>query len=110
MAVSAPASDELLSDLRSDKGMDWVPERAWLTKVRIDGTAADIGFDLAIAVDGGVPSLVDAGFAPYGPRPAPWNDPRVWLLLTLALSLPILAAWVLVTLVRGRGPTSFAGA
>ena len=33
---SAPATVSLLDDLRSDRGMEWVPGKAWLTKVRID--------------------------------------------------------------------------
>ena len=30
---SAPATTSLLDDLRSDRGMDWVPTSGWLTKV-----------------------------------------------------------------------------
>jgi hypothetical protein len=33
---SAAATDSLLDDLRSDKGMGWVPSHAWLSKVAID--------------------------------------------------------------------------
>ena len=33
---SAPATDALLTDLRSDVGMEWVPNDAWLTKVVVD--------------------------------------------------------------------------
>src|SRR5687767_6821819 len=36
---SAAASAQLLADLRSDKGMEWIPEDAWLSKIRIDVTA-----------------------------------------------------------------------
>jgi hypothetical protein len=61
---SAAASPGLLSDLRSDRDMEWVPSRAWLTKVAVDGTAGQIGFDLAIDASGaGQPSAVDAGLA-----------------------------------------------
>jgi hypothetical protein len=59
---SAKASPELLADLRSDRGMDWVPETAWLTKVAIDADASQLGFDLAVDATGaGSPSRVDAG-------------------------------------------------
>jgi hypothetical protein len=59
---SATASPELLADLRSDRGMDWVPETAWLTKVAIDADASQLGFDLAVDATGaGSPSRVDAG-------------------------------------------------
>jgi hypothetical protein len=59
---SQRASDPLLADLRSDRGMEWVPDGAWLTKVALDGTAAQFGFDLAIDADGeGSPSRIAAG-------------------------------------------------
>ena len=59
---SAPASDALLADLRSDRGMEWVPDDAWLTKVAIDAEAPSLKFDLAIDATGsGTPSRIDAG-------------------------------------------------
>lgn len=59
---SQSASVGLLDDLRSDRGMEWVPDSAWLTKVAIDGDASQIGFDLAIDASGaGAPSRVAAG-------------------------------------------------
>jgi len=59
---SQPATESLLADLRSDRGMEWVPEKAWLTKVAIDGTAPQIGFDLAVDASGAnAPSRVAAG-------------------------------------------------
>jgi hypothetical protein len=42
------ARSTLLDDLRGDDGMAWVPGSAWLTKLSIDSTAADLNFDLAI--------------------------------------------------------------
>jgi hypothetical protein len=69
------ASDSLLADLRSDKGMGWVPQAAWLTKLRIDSPASDLGYDLAIDASGqGTPSRVAAGLdplTPVGPQPDP---------------------------------------
>ena len=59
---AAPASDSLLSDLRSDRGMEWVPDKAWLTKVAIDAKAPQLGYDLAVDVSGAnAPSRVAAG-------------------------------------------------
>ena len=59
---SAPATESLLTDLRSDRGMAWVPGSGWLTKVRIDSTAPDLRFDLAIDASGvRQPSRVMAG-------------------------------------------------
>ena len=58
---SAAATDSLLKDLRSDKGMGWVPSSAWLTKVVIDGSAAQHKYDLAISATAAAPSPVAAG-------------------------------------------------
>jgi hypothetical protein len=63
LAHSAAASDQLLSDLRSDRGMGWVPGNGWLTQVRIDAAASQLSFDLAVDETGsGHPSRVAAGF------------------------------------------------
>ena len=59
---SAPATASLLDDLRSDKGMGWIPSSGWLTKVTIDAAAPDLTFDLAIDASGaGAPSRIMAG-------------------------------------------------
>jgi hypothetical protein len=59
---SQPATDLLLSDLRSDRGMEWVPTSAWLTKIAIDADAPQLGYDLAVDASGaGSPSRVAAG-------------------------------------------------
>lgn len=62
---SERASASLTADLRSDKGMGWMPEEPmWLSYVRLDTTAGDLRFDLAIDASGqGRPSWVDAGLA-----------------------------------------------
>ena len=63
LAHFAPATDSLLDDLRSDRDMEWVPARGWLTQVRIDAAASQLKYDLAIDASGaGQPSRVDAGF------------------------------------------------
>ena len=110
---AAPASSQLLADLRSDEGMEWVPQQAWLTKVGINAAATDLQFDLAIDASGlGAPSLQDAGFAPFGPAPVPPNSTMVWVvLLGLALSLPLAAAWLITVVARsGPGGRPLAGA
>lgn len=59
---SQPATQALLADLRSDQGMDWIPESAWLSKIAIDASASQLAFDLAIDASGqGTPSRVQAG-------------------------------------------------
>ena len=59
---SGEASDSLLDDLRSDKGMGWVPEEMWLTHLAVDAPARLLDHDLAISVDERAPSRVDAGY------------------------------------------------
>jgi len=56
---SEAASRSLLDDLRSDKGMEWVPQDMWLTYLKVDAQGGDLTYDLAIATDGGEPSLFD---------------------------------------------------
>jgi hypothetical protein len=110
---AAAASSSLLSDLRSDKGMEWVPDKAWLTKVTVDAAAPELRFDLAIDVSGqGAPSLRDAGFTPFGPLPVPPSSTTIWvLLLGLALTLPLVAVAMIAMLSRsGSGGRPLAGA
>jgi hypothetical protein len=65
---SAAAGASLLADLRSDRGMAWVPDTAWLTKVRIDAQAGGLRYDLAVDASGqGTPSRVAAGLDPVPP-------------------------------------------
>jgi hypothetical protein len=53
LQYSAAASAELLRDLRSDKGMGWVPARGmWLTHLAINSAAGDLTYDLAVDVSG----------------------------------------------------------
>ena len=108
---SAPATDGLLADLRSDVGMEWVPEDAWLTKVVVDTTAGELSYDLAIDASGaGAPSRIDAGFAPFGPDPAPRAPVALYLLLA---GLIVVAVPLLLQRARGGvpgGTPPFAGA
>jgi hypothetical protein len=63
LAHDAAATGSLLADLRSDRGMEWVPDAAWLTKVVVDSSAVGLTYDLAIDASGaGAPSRVDAGW------------------------------------------------
>jgi len=93
---SQPATDSLLADLRSDQGMSWVPEDGWLTKIRVDGTAPQLSYDLAVDASGqGAPSWVQAGLE----RPAELvNDNlslvQVLLAGTLAVGMLLLVVAV----------------
>ncbi len=104
---SAGASDSLLSDLRSDKGMEWVPESAWLSKVRIDGTAADIRMDLAIDAAGtGQPSAMRAGVSGTVHAPTLTDKTIGWLFVGGAAI--VVTAWITAFAVGRRrfGPAS----
>jgi len=62
LAYYGQATDLLLDDLRSDVGMGWIPESAWLTKLQVLSRAADLRYDLAVDASGeGMPSLMRTG-------------------------------------------------
>ena len=78
---SEPASESLLTDLRSDVGMSWVPKSMWFTHLPLSATAGQLHYDLAIATTPHtLPSLDDAGIrAPAAVIPAPIGHGRaVW--------------------------------
>jgi hypothetical protein len=100
LAHSAPASDLLLADLRSDDGMAWVPDDAWLSKIVVETTAGELTYDLAIDATGGKPSPIDAGFAPFRDVSAP-RPPVALYLLTLAVG--VVAVPLSVSAWRGGG-------
>jgi hypothetical protein len=65
--VSEPASASLLTDLRRDQRMGWVPDHMWLTYIDVNERARDLTNDLAIDASGfGHPDPVAAGFPPVG--------------------------------------------
>jgi len=88
---SEPASDLLLEDLRSDRGMSWLPaERMWFSYLKVNTTAGELTYDLAIDPTGvGAPSPVAAGLVP--PFRTEGSDRAAWwpwaLASVLALSL-----------------------
>jgi hypothetical protein len=64
----AKATDSLLTDLRTDKGMEWVPSSMWLTFLSVNETAGNLRYDLAVDASGrGRPSHLAAGL----PKPRP---------------------------------------
>src|SRR6266540_3991573 len=60
---SRAASPELLTDLRLDRGMRWLPGSGmWLSYLKVDTTAGALRHDLAVDSSGqGTPSLLAAG-------------------------------------------------
>jgi len=98
LAHFAAATPSLLDDLRSDRGMGWIPNRGWLSKIAIDASASQLKFDLAIDPTGtGRPSRVDAGLAMPAPPTAPVEPTRAGLaLLIVAIGLLVVGgamAW-----------------
>jgi hypothetical protein len=56
------ASDQLLADLRSDKGMEWLPQSMWLSYLKVAAAPSELTYDLAIDATGaGKPSPEAAG-------------------------------------------------
>ena len=88
---SERASEFLLSDLQSDKGMSWLPtEDMWFSYVKIDADAGDLRHDLAIDATGyGEPSPLAAGLelpVPALPSsPAPTHPVWAWVAGVIAL-------------------------
>ncbi len=94
---SASATESLLTDLRSDKGMGWVPASAWLTKVAIDGSAAQMKYDLAISATAAAPSPVAAGLEAPAPQiPIRPQAPEMAGVALVALSLMGLGAFLIL--------------
>jgi hypothetical protein len=59
---SEPANASLLRDLRSDKGMEWVPDSMWLSYLRLGAPASDLDYDLAVSTQADVrPATIDTG-------------------------------------------------
>jgi hypothetical protein len=98
-----PASRSLLADLRSDVGMEWVPDQMWLTYLQVDAAAGDLDYDLAIApTDQTLPTLVDAGIsAPEGRVLSP-DDSGGLALWPIALGLTAGAGVVAILIATSR--------
>jgi hypothetical protein len=58
---SVAASDDLLFDLRSDRGMEWVPSDMWLTHLTLSEDAGDLDYDLSVGTDASAPTAEAAG-------------------------------------------------
>jgi hypothetical protein len=105
LAHNAPATRSLLNDLSADAGMEWVPATAWLTKLRVDSSVADLRYDLAVDASGrAAPSRTAAGLDLSG---MPGSTPPGSALLSESFpfaaagfqhpdQMPAIAAFVLV--------------
>jgi len=95
LEASQPASPLLLADLRSDKGMEWLPrDGMWLTYLRVDARAGDLTYDLAVDSSGaGQPSPRAAGL----PAGTPSSDSgtfgtALWIAVGILALLGVAAA------------------
>ena len=98
------ATPSLLDDLRSDKGMGWVPTGGWLTKIAIDADAPLLSYDLAIDASGNAaPSMIQAGLQAPGPV---YVDNMETVRSLVAITVAFAAVVLVVLLARSAGSTS----
>ena len=89
VARSEAASTGLLADLRSDKGMGWVPDDMWLTFLQVDAPAGALQHDLAVSTRAGtLPSARLAGYTAGGGDALPlW-----WYLVAVGAPVALITA------------------
>jgi hypothetical protein len=98
-----PATPLLLDDLRSDKGMEWLPSAMHLTALRLEAPAGDLHYDLAISArQHALPSVTDAGVTAANARivapPSSHSPAWPWL----AGGLVALVSWLVIAAVNRR--------
>jgi hypothetical protein len=90
------ASEPLLADLRSDKGMGWLPRSGmWLTYLRVDANAGDLTYDLAVDASGAdQPSPRAAGLPPEAASRASTDGlaPVLWVVVGLIAMVLVIGA------------------
>jgi hypothetical protein len=104
---SEPASTSLLTDLRSDVGMEWVPEEMWFTYLQVDAAAGDLDYDLAVSAAAGErPSRADTGVPDPEVRPVTaGGGMALWpFALGLGSAAAVLAAIAWLDRRDGPGP------
>ncbi|MET0147616.1 MAG: hypothetical protein ABW310_00560, partial [Acidimicrobiales bacterium] len=98
---SEPANRALLDDLRSDVGMEWVPEEMWFTYLAVDAPARDLDYDLAVSADDStLPALADTGVTAPDIRSV--SSPDAGLPLWPLAAGALVALPVLVILLTGN--------
>jgi len=93
---SAVATTSLLDDLRSDKGMDWVPQSGWLSKIAIDASASQLTYDLAVDAKGTSPSRVAAGLQAPASQTGSTGQPSTDQIALIGIALAAFGAIVLL--------------
>jgi hypothetical protein len=92
LEASDPASESLLADLRSDRGMEWLPaDGMWLSYLNVETTAGNLKHDLAIDATGfGTPSPVAAGLRLPDFETSPEGSTALTWLVAAAMALGVL--------------------
>lgn len=86
---SEPASEQLLGDLRSDRGMKWLPAKGmWFTALTLQSPAKALGYDLSI--DGGGPPAAPKFSIPIATTPG-W----AWALIVSLGIGGVVGMWLL---------------
>ena len=103
--VSEAASTSLLTDLRSDRGMKWLPTSdMWLTKIDVNTPAGDLTNDLAVDASGfGRPSPSAAGLEVSQVAVA---DPGLWPIAWVALASILVVGLAFALGRRRSNPTA----
>ena len=109
---SEAASKPLLGDLRSDKGMEWVPSSMWLSYLQVDAPAGDLHYDLAVSAHkDALPTIERAGITAPEARvieaPSTWR--RAWP-VAVGLLTGLVAIATIVVLRRRSGPPAIPAA
>jgi hypothetical protein len=104
--VSEPASDQLITDLRSDRGMGWMPDDLWLTYLRVNAPAGELTYDLAI--DGSGAGLPDPAATGLGSGAVGGGGPPPTFALAAIVLTVLLAATAAESAHRraGRSPAA----
>jgi hypothetical protein len=98
--ANEPASSQLLADLRSDRGMGWLPASGmWLTALSLDTRAAAVTSDLSIDGGGPVPAVGARRSGAPAPGPGSW----LWL---VAIGVVAMVATVAVGDIHGPRPAA----
>jgi hypothetical protein len=101
---SEPASADLLRDLRSDKGMEWVPERMWFSYLTVGSPASALNYDLAVSAHpDALPTIERVGIAAPQTRELTASSPlrRLWP-AGVGLVTGLLALMTMVVIARRR--------
>jgi hypothetical protein len=107
LTYNQAASSALLTDLRTDRGMGWVPENAWLSQLSIDAKASELNYDLAVDASGqNAPSRLAAGLSLPNPTVTPTHASVDISRLAAAFFVVLVGVAAMAGLLARRGPST----